>query len=198
MTAVITTHRAHEAHIDPVYRDHISAIRCALNVSAKSMGHAVSKWQNDYQAGWRVSGSGQDMTRNERFTQDCMTRHLLHSSLSREQWAVLVIRFAPALSFRGKVVADRSEIEEMGAALDCVMALIDHAVSEEFSGWCLLRWARRMPPGRGAWAEWEGQTDQSIRTLHRRCAELYEHANILEGSAKAASADALRGAGLIG
>lgn len=183
--------------IDPIYRDHIGAIRCALNVSAKSMGHAISKWQHECVSGYRVSTIGPDMSRNDRFTQDCMTRHLLHGTLSREQWAVLVVRFAPSLSFAGATVADPGELAEMAAALDVCMSVVPATVSEEFTGWCLLRWARRMPPGRGAWAEWEGRTDESIRTLHRRCADIYDGVNRVEDAAKGLARDVLQKAKLI-
>lgn len=189
---------ANSVNLDPVYQDHIHAIRCALSVSASAMGHQVAKWQNEYQAGWRVSSQfGSDMTRNERFIQDCMTRHLLHDSLSREQWAVLVTRFAPPLHNKGRAVADRHEFDDMAASLDCLMAMLDHPISTEFTGWCLIRWARRMPPGRGAWLEWEGRTDQSIRTLHRRCADTYKALNHCEDGAKTHANDLLKSALLI-
>lgn len=161
------------------------------------MGHQVAKWQTEYQAGWRVSQIGPDMTKAERFAQDCMTRHLLHAKLSRPQWATLVARFAPPLAHRGKPVADRSEFDEMGAALDRLMADLEHAITPEFTGWCLLRWARRMPPGRGAWIEWEGRTDVSLRTLHRRAADTYYALNAIENDAKLAASELLRGAELI-
>jgi len=155
--------------VDPIYKNHIHAIRCALSVSAKAMGHVAAKWQRDYQAGYRISSIGPDMSRAERFSQDCMTRHLLHSKLSREQWAILIVRYAPPLEAQGRPIADQSEIEEMQSALAALMSSIEHSVSKEFSGWCLLRWARRMPAGRGKWAEWEGRTNVSMPTLHRRC-----------------------------
>lgn len=182
---------------NPVYRDHMHAIRCALSVSAGAMGHAIAKWQTEYQAGWRTSCAGPDLSKTERFTQDCMTRHLLHSALSQSQWAVLVVRFAPSLTHQERLVADRSELDEMSAALDDLMAQLEHPITPDFTGWCLLRWARRMPPGRGAWAEWEGRTDQSLRTLHRRCADTYYALNAFENAAKTDASGLLRTAELI-
>lgn len=170
--------------VDPVYRDHISAIRCALNVSAKSMGHAVSKWQNDYQSGWRVSSSGNDMSRNERFVQDCMTRHLLHSNMTPEEWAVLVIRFAPATHFHGKPVADAAEFAEMERAFTTAAAAMPSDLGQMFTGWCLMRWARRMPAGRGQWQEWYGKTDLGERTIRQRGYDIYKVANHIEAKAK--------------
>lgn len=184
--------------VEPVYLDHVHAIRCALSVSAAAMGHQVSEWQRKYKAGWRVSSAfGGDLTRNERFVQDCMTRLLLHSNLSREQWAVLVARFSPAMHHSGRSVADRHEVAEMSEALDCIMENLAHSVSTEFTGWCLLRWANRMPPGRGAWAEWDGRTAESQRTLHRRCADTYKALNETERAAKLRAIYLLKAAELI-
>lgn len=184
--------------IDPVYKDHIHAIRCALSVSAKAMGHISAKWQREYQAGYRISSIEPDMSRAERFTQDCMTRHLLHQSLSWGQWAVLTIRFAPPLQSQGRTIADSSELEEMQSALEQLLGLMEHPLGKEFSGWCLLRWARRMPAGRGKWSEWEGRLDVSMPTLRRRCAEaVYKPMATLESSAIEDAREILLQGGLI-
>jgi len=184
--------------VDTVYKDHIHAIRCALSVSAKAMGHVAAKWQRDYQAGYRVSSAGPDMSRAERFTQDCMTRLLLHRNLSREHWAVLVIRFAPPLQAQGRAVGDQSEVGEMEEAMRICLAHLTHPVSQEFTGWCLLRWSQRMPAGRGKWVEWEGKTSLSLRTLHRYSSEnIYKPMVTLENAAIARAKDLLEQAALI-
>lgn len=184
--------------VEPVYLDHVHAIRCALSVSAAAMGHQVSEWQRKYRAGWRVSSAfGGDLSRNERFVQDCMTRHLLHERLRGDQWSILVVRFSPPLHHNGRACADQHEFAEMATALDSLMGDLNQSISAEFTGWCLLRWSRRMPPGRGAWAEWEGRTDESQRTLHRRCADTYNTLNDIESSAKLRALDLLKAAGLI-
>jgi len=182
--------------IEPVYKDHIHAIRCALSVSAGAMGYIAARWQQDYQAGYRVHSVGSDMTRAERFTQDCMTRQLLHHHLSCEHWAVLVVRFAPPLNTRGTL--DESEVEEMRRALKTLLELLEHPITPEFTRWCLLRWAQRMPAGRGKWAEWEGRTSVSMPTLHRRCADsVYKPMLFREQSALESAKEKLLRFGLI-
>lgn len=183
--------------VEPVYSDHVQAIRCALNVSAKALGHATASWQHQVATGYRVSSIGPDLSNSERFVQDCMTRHLLHSNLSEREWSVLVVRFAPRLSFDGNVVCDKSELDEMKLALRIFIGAMPTDVSQEFTGWCAMRWAGRFPAGRGVWAEWEGETKESLRTLHRRCAEIYKAANEIENAAKEFAKCLLQASGLI-
>lgn len=183
--------------VEPVYRDHIHAIRCALSVSAQAFGNKPAKWQSDYQAGYRVSSIGPNLTRQERFQQDCMTRHLLHVNLSPVEWSVIVIRFAPATHFQGRAIADSAEVAELETAFLTAAAHMPCDLGEMFAGWCLMRWARRLPAGRGEWKEWYGKNDLSERTIRQRGYDIYKEANQIEDAAKRRVEQLCKEAGLI-
>ena len=158
--------------IDPTYNDHIHAIRCALNVSATAMGHSTSKWQQECVSGYRVSSIGSEMSKMERFQQDCLTRHMLRRQLSLEQWSVLYVRFAPRLIDNERSKSDASEFREMSDAVNECMGLLDGIADENFTEECLMRWSSRILVEKGSRDRWAEKMGVTARTVNTRKAEI--------------------------
>lgn len=77
-----------------VYRDAKQAIARIMSVETID-GTAKAGWQMAYQSGWpELRGSGCGLSEEERLTQDCMTRAMLHRDLPPESWHAMVARYS--------------------------------------------------------------------------------------------------------
>ncbi|MEH6565577.1 MAG: hypothetical protein V7756_09670 [Halopseudomonas sp.] len=77
-----------------IYRDAGHCIARVMSIETND-GTAKSGWQMRYQAGFpETRGEGSGLSAEERFTQDAMTRGMLHRELTDLQWNVLVAKYS--------------------------------------------------------------------------------------------------------
>lgn len=152
------------------YRDHIQAIRAALNVEARSL-YKPARWQALAKIGYREAPAGRsgDLTRQERFEQDCMTHAFLRGRLPPVQWATLVVRHAilpqrvPDLRDREGTERYLYEFRRLKVAVIVVAGHLDYP-DAAFARWAVANWGGKLDRVRARWDRWVDH-DLAIKTL---------------------------------
>jgi hypothetical protein len=136
-----------------VYRDAGHCIARVFSIETND-GTAKSGWQMKYQSGWPEVRNPSDLTAEERLTQDCIARAILHKYLDDELWHVLVAKYS---------------INDMEVA-ESVRWLIPRVVSPAphlFKTKCVTCWAvpRRLPASFYEVQSWDsdGTPDGTLR-----------------------------------
>ena len=136
-----------------IYRDAGHCIARVMSIETND-GTAKSGWQMKYQSGWPEIRNPSELTAEERLTQDCMARAILHKYLPDELWHALVAKYS---------------INDMEVA-ESVRWLVPRVVSPAphlFKTKCVTCWAvpRRLPAGFYEIQSWDsdGTPDGTLR-----------------------------------
>jgi len=76
-----------------IYRDAGHCIARVMSIETND-GTAKSGWQMRYQAGWPEMRASSDLTAEERLTQDCIARAVLHKYMDKALWNALVAKYS--------------------------------------------------------------------------------------------------------
>lgn len=76
-----------------IYRDAGHCIARVMSIETND-GTAKAGWQMRYQSGWPEMRSGSDLTADERLTQDCIARAILHRYLDATLWHAMVAKYS--------------------------------------------------------------------------------------------------------
>lgn len=76
-----------------IYRDAGHCIARVMSIET-SDGTAKAGWQMRYQSGWPEMRSGSDLSADERLTQDCIARAILHRYLDATLWHAMVAKYS--------------------------------------------------------------------------------------------------------
>jgi hypothetical protein len=147
------------------YRDHIAAIRAALNVDARSL-YKPSGWQALATIGYReeLPPAPGELSKLDRFQQDCLTYAALNHRMPAAQWAVLIVWHSLRITDPKE---QRTELDRLRWA---TWTAAGHTGCDdvEFSRWAALKWGGKLGKGDG-WARWEGgSVAVSTRKRHYR------------------------------
>lgn len=164
------------------YIDARSAIKAALNVDARSL-YKPASWQAMAAIGYREElpfSSSDDLTREERFQQDCMTLAFINDFLPANHWAILVTWY------QLKTVVGSSELDRLRWGVWVTAGNLDYP-DVKFARWAVANWAGRLDGIRGRWDSW-ADAELSIRTLKEHYAkrikpELVRKLELAEGEA---------------
>lgn len=160
----------------PPYRDAHSAILSALNVDARSL-YKPASWQALAMIGYReeLPTAPGDLTKLERFQQDCMTLAFLHHRMPAHLWAVIVTRYA-ILPANQPDPRDAEAVERYHSEFNrikvAVLVVAGHITYDDsmFARWAVANWAGKFEKSKARWDRWADH-DLSIRTLKRHYGE---------------------------
>lgn len=149
------------------YLDHLAAIRAALNVDARSL-YRPAGWQAQAMIGYRelMAPSYGDLSRLERFQQDCMTYAFLNDRLPAAQWAVIIVRHSL------RITDPREQRVELDRLRWAVWTAAGHTgyPRADFARWATLKWGGKLART-DTWQSRWGAGGVAVSTLKRHYRE---------------------------
>lgn len=149
------------------YLDHLAAIRAALNVDARSL-YKPASWQKHVDTGYRelhLPPPG-DLSRLERFEQDCLTYAFLRDRLPSVQWAVIIVRHSLRITDPQE---QRVELDRLRWAVWTAAGQVpcdDVALAR----WGVMRWGGKLAKT-DTWQSRWGGGEVAVSTLKRHYRE---------------------------
>lgn len=149
------------------YRDHLAAIRAALNVDARSL-YKPAGWQHLAMIGYReeLPPAPGDLNKLERFQQDCMTYAFLNQRMPPVQWAAIIVRHGL------RVTDPKEQAAEFDRLKWAVLACLGHVdyPDRSFAIWAIRNWGGKLPKDKASWSQWQGH-ESAVSTLKRHYRE---------------------------
>ena len=136
-----------------IYRDAGHCIARVMSIETND-GTAKAGWQMRYQSGWPEGRTGSELTAEERLTQDCIARAILHRYLDQALWHAVVAKYS---------INDLEVAESVRWLIPRVVSPAPHL----FKMKCVTCWAvpRRLPSAFYEVQSWDsdGTPDGTLR-----------------------------------